>query len=213
MRTVMRDSIAASISECVTGSQAPTYAICRPGSSPNRSRNVRQSASARHGYSRSVSAFDDRHRCVLGELEQVSVPIRANRDRIAVRREHACGVGDRVALPEPELGRLEHDRKSTQPIDGDLERHAAARRGRLEEAGDGAPLERAAPCQRMPLHDPCEVEQRVELARRKIVDPERHCGIDAVRVVAVIAIDPGSVQVRRASPALEPRRDGSAKSP
>ena len=150
-----------------------------------------QSASAWHGWWSSVSALmTGTAACSASSATSRWANVRID-DRLAVGREHAGGVGDRLAAAELELVGAQHDRQAAEPVDRRLERHARAR-GRLGEvARDGIAVEgarasraggassrrrgRAArELRRVEVGDPQQVAARCVVRRRGMVMRGRH---------------------------------------
>ncbi len=64
---------------------------------------------------------------------QIGVIEDADHDRVDVARQHARGVGDRLAAAELHLGAGQHDRLAAEFAHRDVERNARARRGPVED--------------------------------------------------------------------------------
>ena len=76
---------------------------------------------------------DDRNCRVRRHFLHVVMGEDANDDRIDVARQHARGVGDRLAAAELHLGPGQHDRLAAELAHADVERDAGAGRGPVED--------------------------------------------------------------------------------
>src|SRR5664280_3035373 len=76
---------------------------------------------------------DYRHRGVARKLGHRLVIENTDHDRVDIAREHARGVGQRLAAPELHFLRGEQDRFAAELAHGDVERHACARRRLVED--------------------------------------------------------------------------------
>ena len=85
------------------------------------------------------------------QLEEVVLAEDADDDRIDIARQHARGVGDGLAAAELHFGAGQHDRLAAEFAHAEVERHAGARRGPVEDHGQCLPGERT-PGGRRALH-------------------------------------------------------------
>src|SRR6266481_6857249 len=76
---------------------------------------------------------DDGHGGVGRQLEQRLMIENTDHDGIDITRQHARGVGDGLAAAELHLGAGQHDRFTAELAHADVERHAGAGRGPLED--------------------------------------------------------------------------------
>ena len=76
---------------------------------------------------------DHRHAGVFGELHELRMLGRADHDDVDVARQHARGVGDRLAAAEMRVDRRQHNGLAAELAHADLERDPGARRRRLED--------------------------------------------------------------------------------
>ncbi len=114
---------------------------CRPAAARaarrTRSRSVRKSASAWQGWCVVGERVDDRH---VAERSASSTTVAWANVRMTIAgaepRQHAGGVGDRLAAAELQLVGPQHERQHAQTCAGGRERHAGAGGRLLEEAGD-----------------------------------------------------------------------------
>ena len=86
---------------------------------------------------------DDRDLRVSGELLEQRVRARAHAGGVHEAREDERGVARRLPARELRLALAQDQRVTAELGDRDLERHARARRGLLEDEGDAASGERA----------------------------------------------------------------------
>ena len=96
--------------------------------------------------------IDDGNARGVGELFERRLRERAYDDRGRVARQHARGVGKRLATTELQVVRAQHDREHAEPVRGDLERYARARRLLVEQAGDRLAVPRGGPPDGPVLH-------------------------------------------------------------
>ena len=85
---------------------------------------------------------DDRHRAVLGELLQGRLVAAAHAQGREVSREHDRGVAQRLAARCLQLVGAQHDRVAAKLADADLEGHAGAGGGLLEDEPHAATAQR-----------------------------------------------------------------------
>ena len=98
-----------------------------------------------------------------GELAQALLAAGPQADGRDVAGEHERGVAHRLAAGDLQLVGAQHHRVAAELEDAGLERQARARRGLLEEQGDGAARERPRGGG-VGLERERAVEQRVQLA-------------------------------------------------
>ena len=108
----------------------------------------------------------DRDRRGLRPFLELRLRERANRDRVEIRREHACRVGERLAARELQLLGLERDRRAAELCDRNRERDARARRRLLEQQAERASRQPRLVAVELELG--CEVEHRFRLGGREI---------------------------------------------
>ena len=129
---------------------SPTYASRRPSSVPKRSLIVSRSASAWQGCAACESPLIDRHRGGGGEALERLVRVRADDDRVDEAGELARDVLGRLALADHELAAGGEERVAAELGHRDLEGHARAQAGLLEEHRQALPLEQAMLVPRRP---------------------------------------------------------------
>ena len=115
-------------------------------------------------------AVDHGHARELRQLVDVGLRERADHDRVEIAREHHRGVAHGLAAAELELALRHVERVAAELVHADLERHARARRGLVEDHAErsaGAQLVRRARLLRG-LQGDAEGQQPVELGRREI---------------------------------------------
>src|SRR5205823_10539171 len=78
-------------------------------------------------------SVDHRHGRVARKLDQSAMVEGSDHDRIDVAREHARGVGNRLAAPELHLLTREHDGAPTKLAHGDIEGDPRASRRLIED--------------------------------------------------------------------------------
>jgi hypothetical protein len=120
---------------------------------------------------------DHRHGGGGGQLDDPVLAERADHDGVDVPRQDRAGVGDRLAPPELELRRGQRERVATELGDRDLERHARAGRGLLEDqchraSGQRLAVGPAVVAGTIGLEPVGEVEQVDELVGVEVVDGE-----------------------------------------
>lgn len=119
-------------------------------------------------------AVDDGHRRIFRKLQQRIVIEDADHDGVDIARQHACGVGDGLAAAELHLGTGEHDGLAAKLAHGDVERHAGAGRGALEDHRQRLAFERPDRLMRLllRLHGGGRRKHALELRQRQLVDIE-----------------------------------------
>jgi endonuclease/exonuclease/phosphatase family metal-dependent hydrolase len=129
-----------------------------------------------------------RHRGVLGQLVDHPLLAGAHADRRRVAGEDQRRVAQRLPARELQLARAQDHRMPPELHHGGLERRARARRGLLEQQGDGAALQRPRGGGRL-LERERPVEQRGQLrglqlqAGEEVARQARECTFVAVRVL------------------------------
>ena len=78
-------------------------------------------------------AIDHGHGGVLGKLGQGFVLVGADHDGVDVARQHLGRIGYGFAAADLQVGVVERERLAAELAHGDVERHARARRGLLED--------------------------------------------------------------------------------
>ena len=87
-------------------------------------------------------AVDHGHRRRRGHVRDVLVREGADHDAVDVARQHAGGVGDRLAASQLDVAWRQEQRMAAELVRADLERHARARRGLHEDHRERLPRER-----------------------------------------------------------------------
>ena len=150
---------------------SPIHATRFPSPSAEVLRNREQVGEHLAGVQQVGQPVDHRDVGVLGQLLDLGVGERADHDPVHVAREHARGVGDRLAAAELDVARREEERVSAELPGAHLERDARARRRLHEDHRQRFPGERllhVAPV-RIVLG---EIEEAVQLLGREVGDGE-----------------------------------------
>ena len=116
---------------------SPKNASVSPARSPLCSRIVSRSASSWHGWKSSLSALTTGTRVPARHLLEPRLRVGAPDDRGDLTLEHARRVGGRLLAAELAVRGRDDERRSAEIGDADRERHARARRGLVEDDGDG----------------------------------------------------------------------------
>ena len=128
-----RSAAAAWIHEVATLLPSPTQRGCGPRIGPRCSSKVITSAMIWQGCEQVGQAVDHRHGGCLGQLQELGVAVGADHDRIDVAREHARGIGDRLAAAELHVPGVQHHGVAAQRLDRHLERDPGPGRRLVED--------------------------------------------------------------------------------
>ena len=153
-------------------------------------------------------AVDDRHGRGARELGHGVGIERADHDGVDIARQHARGVGDGLAAAELHLVGGEHDRVAAELAHGDLEGHAGAGRGPLEDHRQRPAGERAVGTPALGLHGAARLDHPAQLGRRDIDEVEKMADGALIRPLPASAAWPAAAPGarRRGRAAQSPRR-------
>src|SRR5215472_4252279 len=119
-------------------------------------------------------AVDDRHRRMLGHLDQLLLLRRPQHDDVDIAREHARGIGHGLAAAELRAVALQDERLASHLAHAELEGDPGAGRGLLEDHGERLACQRPriAVRREVLLEARADLEDLAQLRRRQPVEIE-----------------------------------------
>src|SRR5258708_8180654 len=117
--------------------------------------------------------IDDRHGGMTGELGRRVGVERADDDDIDVARENRSRVGNGLAAAELHLLAGQQDGSAPELAHGDVEGHARAGRGLVEDHGERAAIERPQTALAARLHGSAGLDHPAQVLRRDVDEVEK----------------------------------------